>query len=51
MSLNMVQDGISVGLVLYVCLIDKVFCSYRCLSDVLSIACNYSSCFGDLYFV
>ena len=42
-----------VGLFLYVCLLDyvEVFCCYRCWSDVLSIACNYSSCFGDLCFV
>ena len=28
-----------------------MFCRYRCWYYVLSIACDYSSCFGDAYFV
>ena len=28
-----------------------VFCSCRCWLNVLSLACNYSSCVGDLYLV
>ena len=35
-----------ISLVTYV-----VFCGYRCWFDVLSVACNNSSCVGDLYLV
>ena len=39
----------------FVCLLNwlcrKLAAVYRWWSDVLSVVCNYSSCFGDLYFV
>ena len=53
--LNMVQNGIKwICLCVYVfpsVVVHVVFYCYRCWLDVLSVACNFSPCSGDLYFV